>query len=159
MKYFGIILMAFILLMSCEEDDICFDEKTPQLFLKFENLQEQDAERMDSVIIFRKEPNGQFELILAQPKPNPIDSVKVSLRIDEVNQTQLIITPRRQNINLYDTLTINYDRSIVFGSKACGYKVNYIQTEYIISENYFVDKEEIELNITHEENPHLLLYY
>lgn len=159
MKYFSFLILIFVFLTSCEEDDICFDEKSPQLFIKFENQLPENENRMDSVIIYRKEPNGNFELILAQPRNNPVDSVKVSLRIDEVNQTQLILTPRRFDTNLYDTLTINYDRKIVFGSKACGYKVNYIQTEYQISQNYFVDKEEIELNIIHEENPHLLLYY
>lgn len=159
MKYFGFILFILIALISCEEDDICFDEKTPQLFIKFENQLPEDVDRMDSIIVYRKEPHGNFELVLAQSKTNPQDSVKVSLRIDEVNQTQLIITPRRFETSLFDTLTINYDRNVVFGSKACGYKVNYIQTEYIISQNYFVEKEEIELNIIHEENPHLLLYY
>lgn len=154
--YISVILMAFV---ACEEDDICVDGKSPQLYMKFENRLPQDSLRMDSLIIFRKEPNGNFEMISAKAFPKSIDSTKVSLRIDEVNQTQLILTPRRFQTNLYDTLSINYDRKIVYGSKACGYKVNYLQTAYHLSQHFFVGKEELDTNIINEETPHILFYY
>lgn len=159
MKYFIFILSVLTLLASCEEDDICLDGKTPQLYLKFQNQSPLTEGRMDSLIVYRKEANGNFEMVLAKAQLNAIDSTKVSLRIDEVNQTELILTTRRNESALYDTLRINYDRNVVYGSKACGYKVNYIQAEYSITQQFFVDKEELDTNITNEEAPHLLLYY
>lgn len=159
MKYFIFILSVLTLLASCEEDDICLDGKTPQLYLKFQNQSPATEGRMDSLIVYRKEANGNFEMVLAKAQLNAIDSTKVSLRIDEVNQTELILTTRRNESALYDTLRINYDRNVVYGSKACGYKVNYIQAEYSITQQFFVDKEELDTNITNEEAPHLLLYY
>ena len=159
MKYFIFILSIMTLVASCEEDDICLDGKTPQLYLKFQNQTPASEARMDSLIVYRKEANGNFEMILTKAQAGPIDSAKVSLRIDEVNQTELILTTRRNEPALYDTLRINYDRNVVYGSKACGYKVNYIQTEYNITQHFFVEKEELDTNITNEEAPHLLLYY
>lgn len=159
MKYFIFLLTILTVMISCEEDDICLDEKTPRLHLKFQNVFAADSLRMDSIIIFRKETNGNFELVMGKGKPKAVDSTRISLRIDDVNQTQLILTKRRYDTSLYDTLTLNYNREIAFGSKACGYKVEYIQVDYQISQHFFVDKEELHTNITNEENPHILLYY
>lgn len=159
MKYIIFICISFSVMISCEEDDICLDGKTPQLFLKFQPRHSADSLRMDSIIVYRKEPNGNFDLVFAKSKNNPIDSIKVSLRIDEVNQTQLILTKRRADISLYDTLTLNYNRELAFGSKACGYKVEYIQVDYQITQQFFVEKEDLDTNITNEETPHILLYY
>ena len=161
MKYFLIILLGFCLIYSCEEDDICVDEKTPQLYVKFEDedQDEDDDSEMDSIIIYRKNFEGTYELVIQQAKTVAIDSVQVALLLEEVAETELIISKRTYDITNYDTLTVNYVREVEFGSKACGYKVNYLDTQFSITDNFFIALEQLQPQITNEENPHILLYY
>lgn len=159
MKYFVSIIIILLAFWACEEDDICVEDKSPRMYLKFENQLIEDTARMDSIVIWRKNLNNEFEAYAKRAKTQSVDSILVPLPIAEVNQAQFIISPRTIETNLYDTLTVNYTRALDFGSKACGYRVNYLDVQYEITTNYFVYIEEIDNNITDEETPDLLLYF
>lgn len=159
MKYFIALCLLMGILWSCEEDDICTEGKSPRMFLRFENFAEADSARMDSIFIWRQNATDAFELYMARSKTGARDSALVPLPITEVNEAQFIISPRRHVISMYDTLTVTYQRELEFGSKACGYRVNYLDAAYSVTNHFFVASEEIDTNITDEETPDLLLYY
>lgn len=158
MKYFLIVLFL-IFAVSCEEDDICVEGKTPRLFVKFKNTGEEDSLRMDSIIVWRQYPGSNFQLYIAKPKNSLEDSILLPLPLNEVNQASFIISGRRLDPAQYDTLSLNYTRELDYSSKACGYKVNYLDMEYQLTDNFFEAAEKLDFNITDEETPHLLLYY
>lgn len=159
MKYLICGILMFFLLWSCEEDDICIDDKSPRMYLKFENLAIEDSVRMDSLFIWRQNLNNAYELYIARSKPNFVDSILVPLPIAEVEQAKFVISPSFNEISSRDTLTVNYDRQLEFGSKACGYKVTYLNVNYDITNHFFVASEAIDTNITDEQTPDLLLYF
>ncbi|MDO5656470.1 MAG: DUF6452 family protein [Flavobacteriaceae bacterium] len=159
MKYYVFLLMLLGVLWSCEEDDICDEGKSPRMYLKFRNIDEQSAERMDSIYLWRQNTAGDFELYIFKAKTAAEDSVLVPLPIVEVTEAYFVISPKRYDVETRDTLKVDYQRVLDFGSKACGYKVNYLNVNYEISNRFFVGSEVIDTNITDEETPDLLLYY
>ena len=114
---------------------------------------------MDSIIVWRQYPGSNFQLYIAKPKNSLEDSILLPLPLNEVNQASFIISGRRLDPAQYDTLSLNYTRELDYSSKACGYKVNYLDIDYQITDNFFEAAEELDFNITDEETPHLLLYY
>lgn len=158
MKYFIFCLLGMIFFLSCEEDDICLDEKTPQMIFKLDYQNIEDTLRIDSLVIFRKNIDNNFENIYRSTF-DKTDSLAVSLLLEDVDETQFIISKRTYDTSLYDTLTVRYTRELEFGSKACGYKVNYIDVNYNITSHFFVELEALQNDITNETTAHLQLYY
>lgn len=159
MKYWIIAFMGFVLFWSCEEDDICQGNDTPQMILKIAYQNEADSLRMDSLVIFRKNLTTDVFEGIYRSSFKKKDSLGVSLWLDDVPQTEFIISNRTYDTSYYDTLTVSYTRDLSYGSKACGYKINYFNVNYDVTSNFFIEKEALQTDITDETTAHLALYY
>lgn len=148
-----VIILSFL---SCEEDDICLDEKTPRVFMKLKATPAIDSIKFDSVLIYRREKNNEFSLVKRYKNP---DSIGVSLRIDDVNSTEFILARRRYEVNSYDTIKIEYEKKLDFASKACGYRWNYFDLKVKNSKHLIDSITVLNPNITDEKNSHLLIHY
>lgn len=148
-----VIILSFL---SCEEDDICLDEKTPRVFMKLKATPAIDSIKFDSVLIYRREKNNEFSLVKRYKNP---DSIGVSLRIDNVNSTEFILARRRYEVNSYDTIKIEYEKKLDFASKACGYRWNYFDLKIQNSKHLIDSITVLNPNITDEKNSHLLIHY
>lgn len=156
MRLFLLIIVLIFSLLSCEEDDICLDEKTPRVFMKLKATPAIDSIKFDSVLIYRKEKNNEFSLIKRYKNP---DSIGVSLRIDDVNSTEFILARRRYELNSFDTIKIEYEKKLDFASKACGYRWNYFDLKVENSKHLIDSITVLNPNITDEKNSHLLIHY
>lgn len=156
MRLFLLIMVIILSFLSCEEDDICLDEKTPRVFMKLKATPAIDSIKFDSVLIYRREKNNEFSLVKRYKNP---DSIGVSLRIDDVNSTEFILARRRYEVNSYDTIKIKYEKKLDFASKACGYRWNYFDLKIQNSKHLIDSVTVLNPNITDEKNSHLLIHY
>ncbi|MGI9526170.1 MAG: DUF6452 family protein [Weeksellaceae bacterium] len=150
-------LIAFM--TSCEDEDICIDQTTPQLVMNLHKVSQ--ATLMDSVIIYRENKSGKFDLITATPIKDTSDviTIKVPLPIDERNQVKFILGKRRYDPKYQDTLTVHYNTELHFVSKACGFGVHYLNTQYSLSNHYYTTLITLQDEITSEATPHIRLNY
>lgn len=153
MKRTVFIFFLSLFFIACEEDDICLEGTSPRLGIKFEST---DTQTQDSVIIFRKGSDDVFSQVYAD---TVTDSVYIALRLDDITETQLILSTRTYDTSLYDTLTVSYTPETLFVSKACGYKTVYQDVSYQTTFNFFTELEVLKTEITDESTADILLTY
>ena len=126
-------------MISCERDDICLDEITPHLTIRFYDK--------DDLTLTKKVSNIRVQIIgiegdyTGNDDNNTItsstDSILIPLRVDQ-DITKFILTSNSTNeveINA-DTLIVNYTSEAVFVGRSCGYKAVFKNLEYsFIDEN------------------------
>ncbi len=112
-KYFILILVFFLTILSCEKDDICIDTTTANLVIRFYNNDIQTDVKdvlLDSVWAINKNRIEQYKSVST-------DSITIPLNLNENSTTYII-----ENNSIKDTIKFNYDRKDIFVSRSCGYK-------------------------------------
>ena len=110
-KFILLIILGILVIGSCEKDDICIEPTTPNLILRFYNL--------DSITTLKKVDNlkvwvtGKDSLYINQT----IDSIAIPLDIDTDKTTYNF-----SENNVIDSVVFTYSRENVFVSRSCGYK-------------------------------------
>ena len=127
---FLLIPILFIPQFSCERDEICLEDITPKLIIRFHN----NDIRTEIKSVFNLSVNiegidGDYtnETITAVT-----DSIAIPLKVTE-NITRFILTiPGDEDdgteVNL-DTITVIYTQEDVFISRSCGYKTIFNETK------------------------------
>ena len=122
--------MSFLIIISCEKDDICPDstQTTPQLVVTFyDALDPQQSKIVESLAVFAIKDS---ELILIE-NINGIntDSIAIPLRNDiGVSNFRFIKNYSVENNIIFGDLNhvyIDYEMTDVFISRACGFITNY----------------------------------
>ncbi len=115
MKKIAFLLVSIILLAtSCEKDDFCIDEITPNLVLRF-----YDADNPTSVL-------SATDVTIW---PEGLDSIAVNENLDsiaiplDVNNPQTIYN--FQTGTNIDQITIDYTVNEIFVTRSCGFKANF----------------------------------
>jgi len=132
MNYFRLIIltMSFLIIISCEKDDICSDstQTTPQLIVTFYDvLDPQQSKIVESLAVYAI---NDSELILIE-NINGIntDSIAIPLRSDiGVSNFKFIKNYSIENDIIFgdqNHIYIDYEISDVFVSRACGFIANY----------------------------------
>ena len=132
MNHFKLIIltMSFLIIISCEKDDICPDstQTTPQLVVTFyDALDPQQRKTVESLAVFAIKDS---ELILIE-NINGIntDSIAIPLRNDiGVSNFRFIKNYSVENNIIFGDLNhvyIDYEMTDVFISRACGFITNY----------------------------------
>jgi hypothetical protein len=116
----SLFIVVFILaLTGCERDDICIDETTPDLVLKFLDATDGTLTKGVSGLKIKILETEIDTLILSG------DSIFIPLRIDS-NITKYSMTNQVTTDDIRtDTIVISYDREEVFVGRSCGYKMNF----------------------------------
>ena len=132
MNHFKLIILtiSFLIIISCEKDDICPDstQTTPQLVVAFyDALDPQQSKIVESLAVYAIKDS---ELILIE-NINGIntDSIAIPLRNDiGVSNFRFIRNYSVENNIIFGDLNhvyIDYEMTDVFISRACGFITNY----------------------------------
>ena len=132
MNHFKLIIltMSFLIIISCEKDDICPDstQTTPQLVVTFyDALDPQQSKIVESLAVYAIKDS---ELILIE-NINGIntDSIAIPLRNDiGVSNFRFIKNYSVENDIIFGDLNhvyIDYEMTDIFISRACGFITNY----------------------------------
>ena len=129
--------MSFLIIISCEKDDICPDstQTTPQLIVTFYDvLDPQQSKIVESLAVYAVKDS---ELILIE-NINGVntDSIAIPLRNDiGVSNFKFIKNYSVENDIIFgdqNHIYIDYEISDVFVSRACGFLANYSISSLIL---------------------------
>lgn len=113
-KLFFLIVITLIAISGCEKDDICIENTTPFLLIRFNdnnNQKEYKSVLLDSVRV------KENELYAAN---TTLDSLYIPLDTNEDFTTYEISAN-----GLVDEMKVSYTRTAIFVGRACGYKINF----------------------------------
>lgn len=119
-----IITLLFLLMqLSCERDEICLEEITPKLIIRFYN--ENNPNEFKSVPLLKVNIEGIDGDYSNETITTLTDSIAIPLEVAN-NKTRFILTLQGNEIegtedNL-DTIAVIYTQQDIFISRACGYK-------------------------------------
>jgi len=110
-KYFTIIILIFLTILSCEKDDICIEDTTPNLVIRFyDNETQTDLKLISNLTVWAINNDSIYV-------NESLDSIASPLDLNQ-NTTTFILANNLVN----DTITFSYDRNDIFVSRSCGYK-------------------------------------
>ena len=117
------ILLILLTQLSCERDEICLEEITPKLIIRFYN--ENIPNEFKSVIRIKVNIEGIDGDYSNETITALTDSIAIPLQVTD-NKTRFILTLQGNESegtedNL-DTISLIYTQEDVFISRACGYK-------------------------------------
>jgi len=138
-KYSTLIILALILMLSCEKDDICVETTTPRVIILFNNFDEPENSKELSSLTFWVNENDS--IVLNQT----IDSLAFPIDLTQ-NSTQYIFKTN----NIKDTINLEYNRKDIFVSRSCGYKTIFEEVQN--KSNTFNWMKDITINQTTIEN-------
>lgn len=141
--------------VSCEEDDVCVGEGTPNLTVVFRNSID-DTKLRDSIFI--ESLNADNVVLDTVLYWTVTDSIKLPL--GGLDETTSYFQIRRKMTGTPDVLTVNYNTKSSYVSKACGFRITYDNLGYQSTENEIQNLVPGESNILENESAtNLYIYY
>lgn len=141
--------------VSCEEDDVCVGEGTPNLTVVFRNSID-DTKLRDSIFI--ESLNAENVVLDTVLYWTVTDSIKLPL--GGLDETTSYFQIRRKMTGTPDVLTVNYNTKSSYVSKACGFRITYDNLGYQSTENEIQNLVPGESNILENESAtNLYIYY
>lgn len=159
MKKIAIILFIIIsfIALSCERDDICIDQITPHLIIRFYDNDNQIETKKANLLSVRFMGIENDSIILSSS-----DSIAIPLKVTE-DFTKYILTINKDNGGINrDTLTVNYTLENVFVGRSCGFKSIFKNTSHTLqtgSENWIKNIETVTQTIDNENNAHVKIFH
>ena len=169
MNHFKLIIltMSFLIIISCEKDDICPDstQTTPQLVVTFyDALDPQQSKIVESLAVYAIKDS---ELILIE-NINGIntDSIAIPLRNDiGASNFRFIRNYSVENDIIFGDFShiyLDYEMTDVFISRACGFITNYSLLS-ILNDNYagtwITESEIVNPVVTNENQAHVKILH
>ncbi len=152
-----LLIIIFITINSCERDDICIDQITPRLVIKFYNNDDQTLLKRFSQLSVKVIGVENDSINFSSN-----DSIIIPLKVTE-DVTKFIITlDSDENTFNRDTLTVNYNREDVFVGRSCGFKTVFNNANYTLqtgSENWMLDTEIITQTIDNDDTAHVKIFH
>lgn len=110
-KYITILLVSFVAILSCEKDDICLEETTPNLIIRFyDNDLQTEFKQVSGLTVWA---DGMDTIYLNQT----LDSIVIPLDLTKDN------TLYKFSANeIEDEINFTYSRNDIYVSRSCGYK-------------------------------------
>lgn len=116
-------LLFLLLQLSCERDEICLEEITPKLIIRFYN--ENNPNEFKSVPLLKVNIEGIDGDYSNETITTLTDSIAIPLEVAN-NKTRFILTLQGNDIqgteDNPDTIAVTYSQQDIFISRACGYK-------------------------------------
>ncbi len=152
MKKYIILSVVFLMtLLSCEKDDICVEEVTPKLIIRFYNDEDRSQlKELSNTYVWAVGKDS-----ITDYSNEPLDSIALPLNIAE-NITKYVI----ENNAIRDTVEFNYSRNDIFVSRSCGYKTIFDNLAVGNTTNLWIkDTEIINSTIENETTTHINIYH
>ena len=165
-KHITLLIILISLLASCEKDDICLEETTPKLIIRFYDIE--DIEELKKVSNLKVEIEGIDGSYLDESITTLTDSIAIPIKTtDDITKFKLTITEVAEDDTTSeneDIIDLNYTRIDKFVSRSCGYKTLYNDVT-IISINddnnwiKLIETTEEPLNILNEKSAHVKIFH
>ena len=122
--------MIAITQLGCESDEICLEEITPKLIIRFYN--ENIPTQLKSVALLKVNIEGVDGDYINETITNLTDSIAIPLQVID-NKTRFVLTlqgnSNQGTEDNIDTLSVSYTQQDIFVSRSCGYKTVYNEAE------------------------------
>ncbi|WP_111708665.1 DUF6452 family protein [Lutibacter citreus] len=128
-KYILVIILSFTLVISCDKDDICLEDTTPNLVLKFVSFENDTIIKEITIDSIRALNSYDIESFQA----SSLDSISIPLDFNENTTTYKI-----SSNGTSDTIVFNYHRNDVFVSRSCGYITIFEDLEIESTTNHWI---------------------
>jgi len=160
-----IIILLLIVIPGCESDEICLEDITPKLVIRFYNNDIQSE--VKSVLRLKVQIDGIDGEYANETITLLTDSIAIPLLVSE-NETRFILTLQgdetagtKDNI---DTISVVYDQQDLFVSRSCGYKTvfNNADTSITNDDDNWIKSLEAQndpLEIIDENKAHVKIYH
>ena len=160
-----IIILLLIVIPGCESDEICLEDITPKLVIRFYNNDIQSE--VKSVLRLKVEIDGIDGEYANETITLLTDSIAIPLLVSE-NETRFILTLQgdessgtEDNI---DTISVVYDQQDLFVSRSCGYKTVFNNADPSITnddDNWIksLEAKNDPLEIIDENKAHVKIYH
>lgn len=155
-----ILLFVFIIAFySCEKDDICIEENTPHLIIRFyDKVNTSETKNVEQLKVSVK---NSLDEIIDIGAITTTDSIVIPLNVD-LDNTQIILSKNTNGTNdNIDGFTLNYMRDEIFISRSCGYKILYkdIQINNLATNDWIENIARNNTNIENETAAHLSIFH
>lgn len=159
------LMLAVMLSLSCERDDICIDETTPKLIIRFYDFE--NPELFKDVANLKVNIEGADGDYINETITTLTDSIALPINVVE-NQTRFTLTLQENEVleqeENADILEITYTQEDVFVSRPCGYKAifNEVVPDVEKDEDNWIDdivplKDPLDIN--NESSAHVKIYH
>lgn len=138
---------------SCERDDICIDDVTPNFTIRFFDSEDPDETKSISGLEVKLLDTDIDTLLFSS------DSIQLPLRLD-INTTKYSLTNElSESLIKTDTITLVYSPEVVFVGRACGFKSIFNNVVYSNTNNWITDVEIVSETINDENLAHVKIYH
>ena len=160
-----IIILLLIVIPGCESDEICLEDITPKLIIRFYNNDIQSE--VKSVLRLKVQIDGVDGEYSNETISLLTDSIAIPLLVSE-NETRFILTLQgdessgtEDNI---DTISVVYDQQDIYVSRSCGYKTVFNNADPSITnddDNWIksLEAQNDPLEIIDENKAHVKIYH
>ncbi len=150
-KHLTLFTVFLIGLLSCEKDDICIEDTTPKLVIRFyDDTNRTELKQLAISYIWAVDKDS-----ISTYSGITIDSIAIPLNLSE-NITKYVI----ESDAIKDTIEFSYSRNDIFVSRSCGYKT--IFENLVIDRNtvqWIKDTEIINSTIENDTAAHINIYH
>ena len=153
------IFFIFLMLLSCEKDDICLEgtPATPRMIILFKDHENPQAKKQVTKLLIKGLSQVDSLTIFSG------DSIAIPLR-NNYEFTQYEFTLNTSSPTLSDSLQINHRQFDIYINRACGYKSNFILENpfyYKLTngDGWIKSIEKIRDTLSDEKKSHLAIYH
>lgn len=159
------LMLAILFSISCERDDICIDEITPKLIIRFYDFE--NPELFKDVANLKVNIEGADGDYVNETITTLTDSIALPINVVG-NQTRFTLTLQESEVleqeENADVLEITYTQEDVFVSRPCGYKAvfNDVVPDLEVDEDNWIDEVvplSDPLDINNESSAHVKIYH
>lgn len=165
MKNIMLFTIVAFLLTSCEKDQICLEENTPKLIIRFYDAE--NTKKFKNVVNLKVQIEGidgdfENETILVLT-----DSIAIPIKVTaDLTKFKLIFKGNNEDPldDNEDVFNLTYTRDDEFVSRSCGYKTLFYDTNYQLEtdeDNWIKSIETItgQQNILNENSAHVKIFH
>ena len=168
LRTFFILFIGLVTLISCERDDICIEETTPYLIIRFYDYD--DPQFYKKVVDIKVELEG-VEGFYEDDETTITaftDSIAIPIKVTEdITEFKLTISQIDEDDNIVeneDNFILTYTRENLFVSRSCGFKTVYndaLTDLEVDNDNWILSYEPTEdpLNIDNQESAHVKIFH
>lgn len=161
MKKYLFVLLIMSFFSSCEKDDICIDETTPHLVIRF--YDKTSTSTLKTVTNLKVEVENSNDEFIQIGNTTSLDSIVLPLNVDlDLTNIRLTKNFSETSVGIENSFTLNYNRENVFVSRSCGYKTiykNIIKSDENLSVDWIQNINLLFTNIDNEDHAHINIFH
>lgn len=162
-KAFIVLALLALILQGCQRDDICSaaTQTTPMLLISFFDEEDRETPKPAPNLLVRE---LSFDTIIYNRES--VAEIRIPLRVDtEITEYEFILnapaTDAEDESNV-DRISFSYNPEEVYISRACSFKVNFMDLEVGLpddNDSWIQSFEIEEENIENETSVHIFIYH